>query len=165
MQAADAICASLEQLGRAEELEGFLVQEMAPPDGTEMFVGMTHDPTFGPLLACGAGGTLVELLRDISLRITPLTDLDASEMLRSLKTWPLFGGYRGSPPLDAAALQELILRVSAMVEDLPHIAELDLNPVLVYESGKGCSVVDARVRLTRPLPGTPRGARTKTAEV
>ena len=160
-KAALAIQASLERLDRADEIEGFLVQEMAPPDGTEMFVGMTHDPVFGPLLACGAGGTLVELLRDISLRITPLTDLDAAEMLRSLKTWPLFTGYRGAAPLDVEALEDLVLRVSAMVEDLPHIAELDLNPVLVYEAGKGCSVVDARVRLARPRPGTPRGARTK----
>lgn len=161
-RAAGKILTSLREAALDDQIEGFLVQEMARPGGTEMFVGMTHDPTFGPLLACGAGGTLVELLRDVSLRITPLTDLDARDMLRGLKTWPLFEGYRGAPPLDAEALEHLVLRISTMVEDLPHIAELDLNPVLVYERGLGCSVVDARIRLVRPQPGTPRGARTQS---
>jgi acyl-CoA synthetase (NDP forming) len=121
---------------------------------------VTHDPLFGPLIACGAGGVMVELTRDVSVRITPLTDLDARQMLRALKTWPLFEGYRGLPALDAAATEDLLLRVSAMVDDLPHISELDLNPVLVSETGKGCLVLDARIRLARPKPPKPRGART-----
>jgi acetate---CoA ligase (ADP-forming) len=158
--AAQEILTGLETRGLGNELDGFLVQEMADRDGVEMFVGVTLDPLFGPLIACGAGGVLVELIRDVSVRITPLTDLDAKQMLRALKTWPLFEGHRGNPPLDASALEDLLLRISAMVEDLPHIAELDLNPVLVSEAGSGCLVLDARVRVARPAPAKPRGSRT-----
>ncbi|MDQ3985141.1 MAG: GNAT family N-acetyltransferase, partial [Actinomycetota bacterium] len=158
--AGEELLDSLSAMGRADETEGWLVQEMVSAEGAEMFVGMTLDPLFGPLLACGAGGTMVELMRDVSVRITPLTDVEAEEMLRSLKSWPLFEGYRGAPPIDAAALQDLLLRLSTMVEDLPHVAELDLNPVFVYEEGKGCVVLDARIRVTKPVPAAPRGART-----
>jgi acetyl coenzyme A synthetase (ADP forming)-like protein len=158
--AARAMVRRLSETGLADQLDGFLVQEMVAPEGAEMFVGMTQDPLFGPILACGAGGTMVELIRDVAVRITPLTDLDAHEMLRSLKTWPLFEGYRGQPALDAAGLEDLLLRLSAMVEDLPQIVELDLNPVLVSEAGRGCMVLDARVRVATPQPARPRGART-----
>jgi acetyl coenzyme A synthetase (ADP forming)-like protein len=157
--AATEIAAGLERRGLGGAIDGFLVQEMVASEGAEMFVGMTLDPLFGPLLACGAGGTMVELIRDVSVRITPLTDLDASEMVRSLKSYPLFEGYRGGPPLDREALEDLLLRVSAMVEDLPALAEIDLNPVIVSEAGRGCVVVDARMRIARPKPPTPRGAR------
>ena len=156
--AALEILSSLENRGRAHELDGFLVQEMFNQEGTEMFVGMTLDPLFGPLIACGAGGTMVELIRDVSVRITPLTTADANEMLRSLKTFPLFEGYRGRAALNAHALEELLLRVSQMVEDIPYLSEIDLNPVLVSE--QSCVVIDARMKIasSRPLP--PRGART-----
>jgi acyl-CoA synthetase (NDP forming) len=119
---------------------------------------MTLDPLFGPLIACGAGGTMLELLRDVSVRITPLTTADAREMLRSLRTFPLFEGYRGRPPLDAGALEELLLRVSQMVEDIPQLSEIDLNPVLV--SKQGYMVLDARMKITPANPFPPRGART-----
>jgi acyl-CoA synthetase (NDP forming) len=158
--AALSILERLEAEGLADQLDGFVVQEMGPSDATELFVGMTQDPLFGPLIAVGAGGTLVELLGDVSVRITPLTDLDVDEMLRSLRLYPLFKGYRGAPPLDEAALKELLLRLSLMVEDLPQVTELDLNPVLVAPAGEGCVVVDARMRVARPQPPRPRGART-----
>jgi acyl-CoA synthetase (NDP forming) len=157
--AAREISQSLEQKGLLDQVEGFLVQEMETSEGREMFVGMSLDPSFGPLLACGLGGTMVELIRDVSVRITPLTDIDAHEMLTSLKAWPLFEGYRGQPPLDAAALEDLLLRLSTMVEELPHLAEIDLNPVLVFEEGAGCTALDARIRMAEPGPTTPRGAR------
>lgn len=157
-RAASEILESLGHQGLDSRIDGFLVQEMVSTEGAEMFVGMTLDPLFGPLVACGAGGTMVELLRDVSVRITPLTDVDVKEMLRSLKTWPLFEGYRGRPPLDAGALENLLLRVSALVEDLPHLAEIDLNPVLV--SATGCVVLDARMKVATPPPQLPRGART-----
>lgn len=150
----------LGEKGLADQVDGYVVQQMVTTKGAEFFVGVTHDPLFGPLLACGSGGTLVELMRDVSVRITPVTDVDVDEMLRSLKTWPLFEGYRGQPPLDAPALRSLLFRVAALVEDLPHIAELDLNPVLVGEAGHGCVVLDARVRITTPQPTKPLGART-----
>ena len=157
--AAEEILAELDRRGLRDQIDGFLVQEMVSGEGAEMFVGVTHDPSFGPLLACGAGGTLVELIRDVSVRITPLTDTDAEELLRDLKTYPLLEGYRGSPRLDIEALKDLLLRISTMVEDIGHLAELDLNPVRVLADGDGCVVLDARIRMTRPEPPTPRGAR------
>ncbi len=124
----------------------FLVQEMVE-EGVEMVVGVTHDPSFGPLVLTGAGGTLVELLGDVSLRITPLTDVDVDEMLTELKMAPLLTGYRGSPPADVAALKEVLHRVGAMVEDIPEVAELDLNPVFVRADGEGVVCVDVRCKL------------------
>jgi len=136
----------------------FLIQPMVA-SGVEMLVGVTHDPVFGPVMVCGAGGVLVELLKDIVARITPLTDRDASEMVRSLKTFSLLTGYRGGPRYDVAALEQVILRVGALVEDLVEISELDLNPVMVSPEGKGVSVVDARVRVAATLPPLPLGAK------
>lgn len=160
-RAAHEMLESLTGAGRDHEVEGFLVQEMAPSEGAEVFIGVTDDQLFGPLIACGAGGTMVELMRDVAVRITPLTDVDATEMLRSLKSWPLFEGYRGQPRLDSGSLEELLLRLSVLVEDLPHIAELDLNlnPVLVSPSLGGSVVLDARVRVVTPRPASPLGAR------
>lgn len=123
---------------------GYLVQRMAEP-GVEMIVGVVHDRQFGTVLACGAGGVLVELVKDVSVRLTPVSELDALEMVRELKTWPLLAGYRGDPPRDASAVVDAIVRVSALVEDLPEIAELDLNPILVHEHG--ATIVDARIRV------------------
>lgn len=131
---------------RIPALTGFLVQQMAKP-GVEMIVGVVHDPQFGPVVACGAGGVLVELIKDVSVRITPLSREDASAMIRELKTFPLLEGYRGSPPADIAALEDVILRIAALVDDNPSVAELDLNPVLVHEHG--ATIVDARIRVSR----------------
>jgi len=136
----------------------FVIQPMVP-SGIEMLVGVTHDPVFGPILVCGAGGVLVELLQDIVVRITPLTDRDASEMVSSLKTFPLLNGYRGGPRYDVGALEQVILRVGALVEDLQEIAELDLNPVIVLPEGQGVSLVDARIRVAEVLPPLPFGAK------
>jgi acetyl coenzyme A synthetase (ADP forming)-like protein len=137
---------------------GFLVQEMIS-GAVEMFVGVTNDPNFGPLLACGIGGALVELLRDVSVRLTPLTDADAHHMLRSLRTFPLLDGYRGEPKHDVKALEEVMLRLSQLVEDIPEVAELDLNPVMVLREGRGAVVVDARVRIAESAPQLPIGAK------
>jgi acetyl coenzyme A synthetase (ADP forming)-like protein len=127
----------------------FLVQAMVPR-GVEMIVGVVHDTLFGPVVACGAGGTTVELLKDVNVRITPLTERDASEMVRTLRTFPLLDGYRGAPRADNAALEDVILRVAALVDAHPEIAELDLNPVVVLEHG--AVIVDARVSVDAPVP-------------
>lgn len=136
---------------------GFVVQQMAKR-GVEMLVGVVHDPQFGPVVACGAGGVQVEVLKDVSVRLTPLSNEDASEMIRELKTYPLLKGFRGSVPCDVRALEDGLLRVSAMVEDLPQIAELDCNPFVVHETG--ATILDARIRVTavepRPLVGVRR---------
>ncbi len=136
--------------------EGFVVQEMVE-GGVEMLVGVAHDPLFGPVVACSAGGTAVELVRDVAVRITPLTDLDASEMVRSLKTFPLLDGFRGAPPADVRGLEDIILRVGELVEGHPEIAEMDCNPVMVL--AHGALVVDARVRLRDIAPGQPLSSR------
>ena len=145
-EACSAIEQRLDEAGRRDELDGFLVQKMAPA-GVELMVGVAPDPLFGPLVALGLGGIHVEVLRDVVFRITPLTDRDAREMVRGIKGYRLLTGFRGAPPADVAALEETLLRVSRMVEELPEIAELDLNPVRALEPGQGCVVLDARVRL------------------
>jgi acyl-CoA synthetase (NDP forming) len=122
-----------------------------------MLVGVVNDAVFGPVVACGAGGTAVELLKDVRVRITPLTDRDAHDMINSLSTYPLLDGYRGAPKADVEALEEVLLRVSALVETHPEIAEMDLNPVIVHPDG--AVVVDARIRVDLAPPQEPLGAR------
>jgi acetyl coenzyme A synthetase (ADP forming)-like protein len=138
--------------------ENFLVQEMAP-EGVEMLVGMVHDQSFGPVMVCGAGGTAAELLKDVAIRIVPLTDRDAAEMVRSLKTFPLLDGYRGGPRGNVGSVEEVLLRVGAMVEAHPSIAELDLNPLIV--TTEGSVVADARIRVETAPHRPPFGARVR----
>lgn len=150
VDAAAAIEAAVSRAGH--QLAGLVVQRMAP-DGVELIVGVVHDRSFGPVLACGAGGTSAELIKDVAVRITPVTDLDAEEMLRSLRTFPLLDGYRGSPRCDLASIEDVLLRVSALVEAHPEIAELDLNPVIATPAG--ALAVDARVRVEAAAPVAP----------
>jgi len=135
---------------------GYQVQRMAEP-GVEMLVGVVQDQHFGPVLACGAGGTATELVKDVAVRITPITPGEAARMVRSLKTFPLLDGYRGAPRTDIASLEDVLLRVSALVEAHPEIAEMDLNPLIV--SPRGAVAVDARVRVEQATPRKPVGAR------
>jgi acyl-CoA synthetase (NDP forming) len=131
-----------------EAMEGAVVQRMAG-DGLEVIVGITQDALFGPLLLFGLGGVNAELLADRSLRILPLTDVDAHELVRSLRSSPLLFGYRGAPALDVGALEALLLRVARLATDVPEITEMDLNPVIVHEDG--VSIVDVRARC-QPVP-------------
>jgi acyl-CoA synthetase (NDP forming) len=149
-RAADSIRESVGTAGY--ELEGFEVQEMIE-GGVELLVGVVQDPSFGPVLACGAGGTNVELLKDVAVRITPVTDLDAAEMLRTLRLFPMLTGFRGSAGCDIDAIEDVILRVSAMVEAHPEIVELDCNPVIARSDG--AVVVDARIRIQPARPTAP----------
>jgi acetyl coenzyme A synthetase (ADP forming)-like protein len=123
-----------------------LVQQMVP-GGVELLVGAVLDPTFGPLVACGSGGVLVDLLGDTTFRLHPLTDLDAAEMVESLKSVRLLRGYRGHAPADERALVDVLLRVSALVELCPEIQELDINPLKVL--ARGVAALDVRVRISR----------------
>lgn len=118
-------------------------------------LGMTEDPTFGPLIAFGLGGIHVEVLRDVSFRVTPLTDRDAAEMVRSIRAYRLLEGHRGHPPADVEALQDALLRLSRLVEEIPEISEIDMNPVLALEPGQGCRIVDARIRVAHVVKGLP----------
>lgn len=137
---------------RGGRRESFIVQAMAEP-GPELLVGVVEDATFGPVLACGAGGTQAELLKDVSVRICPVTRSDVGQMLRSLRTFPLLTGYRGAAPVDVEKLEELLLRVSAMVDAHHEIAEMDLNPVIAAPGG--ALAVDYRIRLHAPPPRRP----------
>jgi acetyl coenzyme A synthetase (ADP forming)-like protein len=142
------IGARLEARGMKDQMEGVLVQPMIR-EGVEAIVGVTHDASFGPLVMFGIGGVHVELLRDVAFRVHPLTDHDARDLVRSVRGFPLLAGYRGAPPGDVPALEELLLRVSQLAGEHAGIAEMDLNPVKVLPPGRGCVVVDARVRVRR----------------
>jgi acyl-CoA synthetase (NDP forming) len=128
------------------KLDGVLLQREVP-GGIEALVGVTTDATFGPLVVCGLGGVMVEVFRDAGFALTPVTDVVAGEMTHKLRASKLLDGFRGAPPGDRAALADVILRVSALVEAVPELCELDLNPVKVLEPGKGAVVVDARIRV------------------
>jgi acyl-CoA synthetase (NDP forming) len=126
------------------DLAGFLVQQMVD-GGVETIVGVVDDLSLGPLVGFGLSGTTVEVLNDEALRITPLTDTDAREMVCSIRGLPLLQGYRGRPPANLAALEELLLRISWLVEEVPQVAEMDMNPVKVFELGRGLAPVDVRI--------------------
>ena len=145
--AVDALVARAQRLGA--RLDGILLQRQVS-SGIEALVGVTTDPLFGPLLVCGLGGTLVEVLHDVVFRLTPVSDSDAAEMLTHLRANVLLDGYRGAPPGDREALIGLILRVSALVESVPELQELDLNPVKVLTPGAGIIALDGRMRLAPP---------------
>jgi acyl-CoA synthetase (NDP forming) len=135
-----------------DSMGGGLVQAMSEP-GIETIVGCTHDPLFGPLVLFGLGGVTAELLGDRALRIVPLTDTDAQELVRSLRGSPLFFGYRGRPAVDVPALEDLLLRVGRLADELPEVAEMDLNPVIVGE--RGVIAVDVKIHVApadAPLP-------------
>ena len=147
IQAFDAIKDKLIQLGKQNEMDGVMIQKMVT-EGIETIVGVSNDPSFGHLIMFGMGGVNAELLNDVAFRLNPLTELDAKELIGSIKMSKLFEGYRGTPPIDKPALKDLLLRLSAMVEDNPQITELDFNPVKVLPAGQGYWVVDARIAVS-----------------
>jgi acetyl coenzyme A synthetase (ADP forming)-like protein len=134
------------------EMTAVLVQQMVPP-GVETLVGGVHDPTFGPLVACGTGGTLVDLLQDTVFRLQPLSEADAAEMIGDLRGARLLRGFRGAPPADEAALRDVLLRVSELLTLAPEIQEIDLNPVIVLK--EGALAADTRVRIAQPAAQKP----------
>lgn len=127
-------------------IKGVLVQEMVK-GGKETIIGSKQEPGFGPVVMFGMGGIYVEVLKDVTFRIAPVTDTEAGEMVSSIKTGKLLRGVRGEKPSDVEKLGETIQKISELVTDFEEIKELDLNPVLVFEKGKGCKVVDVRIGL------------------
>ena len=123
---------------------GILVQEMALAS-TEVIVGAIKDPQFGPTIMFGLGGVFVEVLKDVTFRVAPITQDDACEMISEVKAYPLLKGYRNTPPVDIDAITKILLNTSRLVTDHMEIKELDLNPIIVYE--KGAKTVDARIIL------------------
>ena len=142
----EKIRARLAEDDAADAMEGVLVQPMISA-GVEVMAGVTQDPLFGPLIAFGLGGIHVEILGDVCFRVTPLTDRDAEEMVREIRGFRLLQGYRGHPPADLEAIQTVLLRLSRLVEEIPEIIELDLNPIFALPPGQGCRIADARIRV------------------
>lgn len=138
----NTIIANIKKNVPAAVIEGILVQEMAPK-GTEIIIGSTNDPTFGPTIMFGLGGIFVEILKDVSFRLVPITNTDAWEMLDEIKAKKILDGARGMPKSDKDAIVNILLSTSNMLTECPEIKELDMNPVLVYE--KGARAVDARI--------------------
>jgi len=135
---------SVKQKCPQARIEGVSVQNMAKP-GIEVIIGMTKDAQFGPVLMFGLGGIWVEVLKDVSFRIVPLTKRDAGEMIKEIKGYPLLQGYRGMDPASISTLEGMLLKLSEFMENSPEIKEMDLNPIFAYKDG--AVAVDARVVL------------------
>jgi acetyl coenzyme A synthetase (ADP forming)-like protein len=146
-RAARRMAAALKAEG--PKVDGFVVQAMAH-EGVELLVGVTSDARFGPVVACGAGGVAAELLADVAVRLAPVDAREAEEMIRGLRTFPLLDGFRGAPPIDVAAVADVVVRTSGLAAAHPAVVELDLNPVIA--SAAGAVVVDARIRVEPPPP-------------
>jgi len=125
---------------------GCQVQQMVR-GGREILLGMSCDPQFGPLVAFGLGGIYVEALKDVAFRVAPFSRLEAEEMIREIRSYPLLEGVRGEPPADHEALVDALLRISQLVTDFPQIVELDINPLMVFEEGRGAMAIDMRLVL------------------
>ena len=140
----DRIMAAAKERAPGAGVEGVSVQQMAQ-QGTEVIIGTTTDPQFGPVLAFGLGGIMVEVLKDVAFRIVPLESRDARQIVREIRGFPVLEGVRGQPGSDLDALEAMILQVSQFASDHPEVAELDLNPVFAYPDG--AIAVDARIVL------------------
>jgi len=127
-------------------VDGLLIQEMVDK-GKEIILGMTLDPKFGPILMFGIGGVYAEVLKDVSFRLVPLTDLDAMRMIGSIRSYPLLEGVRGEMPSDINSIAENLQRLAQLVTDFQNIKELDINPLMVFEKGQKAKVVDVRIIL------------------
>ncbi len=124
------------------KIKGLLVQNLAPP-GREVIIGVNRDPQFGPIIVFGLGGIFVEVLKDVSFRLPPISKKEAISMMKEIKGYPILEGIRGAPSVDIISVADVMEKTSKMVMDLPEIMELDMNPIILYE--KGLTVVDARV--------------------
>ncbi|HMC68886.1 MAG TPA: acetate--CoA ligase family protein, partial [Mycobacteriales bacterium] len=145
LQGDDEVRKAFEDMAaRLPSMGGAVVQPLCET-GVETVIAVTPDPSFGPLIEFGIGGIAIDLLGDKARRILPLTDLDAAELVRDVRSSPLLFGYRGTVPANVAALEELLLRVSALIEEVPEVSCLELDPVIV--SSTAAVVVDAKVRV------------------
>ena len=144
--AASVVAAAAAMRAGFAALDGYLVQRQVRP-GVEALIGMTKDSALGPLLFAGIGGVAVELYKDVAFRVTPVSDRDAADMLDQLRGRALLDGFRGAAPADRTALLDILQRISALIEIVPEMVELDLNPVICHAPGEGCIAVDGRLRL------------------
>jgi 4-hydroxybutyryl-CoA synthetase (ADP-forming) len=146
-EAFDVIIKNAKKYNKNAQIKGVLVQEMVK-GGKEIIIGSKQEPGFGQVIMLGMGGIYVEVLKDVTFRLAPVTNKEADDMIDSIKTKKLLEGVRGEKPADKKKLSELVPRLSALLTDFPEIKELDMNPVLVMEQGKGCKVLDVRIGLS-----------------
>lgn len=144
----EAMMARIAQNEPQAHIRGVMVEKMAPK-GLEVIVGMRRDPTFGPLMMFGMGGTMVELLKDISFKVAPLTDGDIEEMIDRTLAGKLLKGYRGSAKSDIHAVKDTIARLSQLSLDNPEISEIEINPLIVYPEGHGAISLDSRAIMAK----------------
>jgi acetyltransferase len=144
----DKIHANVKKVVPNAKIQGILIEEMAGK-GVEVILGASRDPRFGPLMMFGLGGTMVEVLKDVSFRLAPMWEISAERMVHSIRSFEILNGFRGTPPSDIPAIIDTLLRLSEMVCNHPEISELDINPLIVHAKGKGCSVADSRVMLRK----------------
>lgn len=144
----EKIVENVQRVVPGARIQGILIEEMAKP-GVEVILGGSRDARFGPLMMFGLGGTLVEVLKDVSFRLAPMWRISAERMVRQIRSFQLLDGFRGSPPSDVEAIVDTLLRLSEMVCNHPEISELDINPLIVHAQGDGCSVADSRIMLRR----------------
>jgi acetyl-CoA synthetase (ADP-forming) len=143
----DQILSNVHQHNPGARVEGVLVQKMAPV-GVEVIVGGLRDSTFGPTVLFGLGGIFVEVLKDATFRVAPITEMDSREMIEEIRGYPLLKGVRGQPPSDEEAIIRILHATSKIMLENSQIQQVDLNPVVVY--ARGAAVVDARVILSGP---------------
>ncbi len=142
------IYANVEKAVPGAKIEGILIEEMAKK-GVEVILGANRDARFGPLMMFGLGGTMVEVLKDVSFRLAPMWRISAERMVQQIRSFKVLDGFRGAPPADVDAIVDTLLRLSAMVCNHPEIAECDINPLIVHAKGQGCSVADSRIMLRK----------------
>jgi acetyl-CoA synthetase (ADP-forming) len=141
-----AVMTAARKYNKEASIQGVLISEMKP-EGTEVIIGATRDPEFGPVVTFGLGGVFVEVLEDVAFRVAPLTQSEAHDMVHEIKGLPILKGIRGKEPADIEAIINVIMEVSRLMLEHPEIEELDLNPILVYP--KGGVAVDARIIVTK----------------
>ena len=141
------IIKNAKKYNKKAEIKGVLIVEMVK-GGKEMIIGSKQEPGMGPVIMLGMGGIYVEVLKDVTFRLAPVTNKEADDMISEIKMQKILEGVRGEKPSDKAKLSECIQRLSQLVSDFKEIKELDMNPVLVLEKGKGCKILDVRIGLS-----------------
>jgi len=148
-EAREAFCEIIENVKKFKptaKIDGVIIERMAK-GGVEVILGAARDAKFGPLCMFGLGGTFVEAMKDVTFRLAPMWEISAEIMIRTIKAYRILKGVRGAPPCDIDSIRDCILRLSQMVSEHPEIAELDINPLIVYPEGEGCVVADSRILL------------------
>ncbi|EJX02560.1 Acetyl-CoA synthetase I (ACSI, ADP-forming), subunit beta, partial [gut metagenome] len=140
------LVAKLDERGLLEGLEGVIIQEMVK-GSREMVCGIATDPQYGPMIMFGLGGVFIEVMKDVTFRIAPITDVDARDMVRSVKAYQLLQGARGTTPANIEQIEETLLRLSQLVTDYPFIDELDINPLMISEKSGEAIAVDGRIKV------------------